>query len=274
MTKLRILGQRAAVERWVAKLLGIVVLTVPMTSSAQSGGEIAPARGDDEAWQYVGILRAHGVSMEATAVAAAARDHESSQVRWAALELLSRVDAEESRELFAEALRDDQNRLVRETAALALARLGDPRGQRALKDFLDDASPPRDLLIAAELAERGDWGGYSIVADAVVSTSPVRREDAARFLPYFMGARSEEVSPEPAKALERLLADPEESVRKVAVEQLSLATERGFSRSRAQELANALAEQDHSAQVRQSASSQMLILEHLPSTPNPCEGAT
>lgn len=250
----------------VAGLLGL-------GSGSQCQEPIIPPRGDDEAWFLIGLLAEEGIDAEVGLLAEAARSHEDAHVRWIAIELLAKWRPEQFTELFATILDDDKDRLVRETAAMGLLEAGDERGASALRHFLKDAQPPRDLAIASRLAEAKDYTGYKVVKDAAQSDIASRRADAARTLPLFIHPCGE-VGEEGVTATILLLAlvkDPAGSVRKAALEQLAMAVSQGLDPDQAEMIARDFVSSDSVPEVREAARMQLQLLQNPKLEPPHCD---
>lgn len=240
----------------------IIVAVLGLGAAVQEQEAVVPPRGDDESWFLIGLLAEKGIDADVATLTAAARRNEDPYVRWVAIELLAQWRPDQFRELFAMILEGDDDRLVRETAAMALLDLGDERGAAALREFLKDAQPPRDLVIASRLAEAKDYGGYEVVREAARSKFAGRRADAARALPSFIsqGEGSGENGMGPAALLLELVNDQEATVRKAAIGQLVMAVSEGLESRKAEDVAGEVANSDTDPEVRQAAELQLHLL--------------
>lgn len=203
------------------------------------------------------VLERAGVALDNASLMAAARAHEDATVRWVAIDLLGQQHALEARELLLGILRADEDRLIRETAALALARLGEAAGLSALEEFMRaPADAKSQLFLAARLAELGRGTGYEYVVDVLVDPEPNPLKPlAADTLSSFYDLPDLGVEPEqqPGSLLLALTEDPDAAVRSAALTQLSIAVNRGMALASALPRVERVAHSDPDAKLRQQA---------------------
>lgn len=172
-----------------------------------------------------------GVALDVASVIKAAQANPDPAVRWAAVELLGRRGDMAAKGALREIAAADQERLVQETAALSLARLGAADAVPMVEGFLESAKDPaRRLYLAAQLTDFGDFKGYPYVVAAASSEDEHLRllsaGGAARFLAA--GAKGGEQLAAPGALVRQLLSDKAAPVRKETILQLSVAAGRGL----------------------------------------------
>jgi len=183
--------------------------------------------------------------------------------RWAAIEVLGLRGDREAIPVLRAFATDGKERFLAETAALALARLGEESGKSALVSFVESAKEPeRQLYLAARLAELGDASGYRFVAQAAIDGSADRRFASAAALVAFLPL--EPASKGAIDAERRLLGlahDEEARVRSEFVVQAPIAISRGGDRDRFETALRDLATRDAGANIREQAKLMLTGLE-------------
>jgi HEAT repeat protein len=221
---------------------------------------LADTRGSDRnaetmAW-LEGILRGQHINTDtASLIEALAPGHELI-VRSSAAQLLGLRKELTAINALKGALHSDQEPLVRETAAWALANMGDQEGKTALKDLIPRSEDlRRQSILAAELAELGDPSMYSFAVKAVASSSPETRFlSVANLFPFvkYQGKTGAEVI-DPLQRLQGLAHDKDPKVRGEALSVLNRASPEFMPRSQLQPLVEQLSKQDPDPQVRATA---------------------
>lgn len=151
--------------------------------------------------------------------------------RWIAIEILGLRGEREALGVLRKILAEEPDRLLRETAALALARLEDEAGLPALREFLHTASEShRQVFLAARLAELGDPVGFRYVTAASRADSADHRFSSVAalvaFLPFAKDP-DELLAQDPEELLLGLARDEEARVRWEVLVQIPMATSKG-----------------------------------------------
>ena len=164
-------------------------------------------------------LEQHGVATDTASVIQAALTHHDSGVRFSAVELLGWRGEHEAEGGLRRVLEKDEERLVREGAALALARLGYRDALGAVRGFLMTSSGSHQLYLARELAKLGDFYGYRFVrAAAVAQEEELRRRSPEALLPFLTANFDPgEGLASPGQLLTQLLRDKGARVRQEAI---------------------------------------------------------
>ena len=202
------------------------------------------------------ILDSAGVDGDEVSLIAAARSHTDPTVRLVAIEVLGHRKEKESIEVLRFILRNDEDALLRESAAFALAKMGEEEGLAALQKALEDASDAKEqILTASRLAEVGDSRGYSYVARVlVVRGSDGLRTLAVNSLSNFINIRAQaEEFPGPEEILLRLLDDESKEVRSAALTQASIVAGRQLEVDRVMPYVQRLISQDPAPELREQA---------------------
>lgn len=251
---------------WLAPVLIIIGNLVVLADS--------PTRPEPEWARLERELREKGVASEVESVIVAARTHHDLEVRWKALELLGRRGDREAATALRRIMQDDEERLIRETAALALARLGHREVFADLRGFLmTSVDASRQVFLATELAAMGDFYGYRFVAKASRSPEEHMRLLGARALMAFLihGSFPVEEELRPQDLLIKLLRDRSARVRKEAVFQVSLGAARGLAVGPYLEVVTEIARDDPDAGVREAARLALVSLERIVGANGPDE---
>jgi HEAT repeat protein len=204
----------------------------------------------------LGILENAGVGETTESLLAAARSHSDSTVRWVAIEVLGLRGEQAARAPLLGLLETDPDRFVRETTALALARLGEERGVEALRDFMNaPTDPQRQLFLSTRLAELGDPSGYRYVVQAAQAENGAFRAAAAEAVVPFLSAqpRDLEGSPGPAALLLGLAEDESPAVRSAFLTYLPMAVRHGLEMENARAAGKRLALSDPDPEIRERA---------------------
>jgi HEAT repeat protein len=209
------------------------------------------------AWaELESALAQRGISRDTTSLIKAAREHPEAGVRWIAVEILGVRGERSATVALREVLAKDSDGLIRETAAVALVRLGDVEGAAALKRFMDSAANrERQIFLAARLAESGDSSGYRYVVEASRSTDArVRYLSVAALLSFVTLAKSAAAtSLDPVDRLLALARDQDAKIRMESIQHLAIAIGRGAGAEPIVALLQDLLKTDADPQVREAA---------------------
>ncbi len=222
-------------------------------------------RGPADPWtDLVEMLQQSGVAhTDAPSLIAWLRTAPPTANRWAAVEVLGLRGDREAIPLLRTLAANGKERFLAETAALALARLGEESGKNALVSFMESSEDPeRQLFLAARLAELGDPSGYRFVAQSAIDRSASRRFASAAALVAFLPL--EPASKGAVDAERRLLAlahDEEAQVRFEFVVQAPIAISRGGNRVQFEAALRELAAKDAGAGIRERAQLMLTGLE-------------
>lgn len=194
--------------------------------------------------------------------------------RWAAVEILGLRGAKEATPVLRAILASKkEDILLRETSALALARLGDPKGKPALREFVHDSKDwSRQIFLAARLAELGDASGYPYVAKASISSSVDLRFLSAAALVAFIplqGKASEEI--DPAERLLALARDEDPKIRGEFLVEAGTAVSRGADRKAFVSAVREISVGDPDPGVRERAGLILIGLKAEEAQPNPAK---
>lgn len=240
--------------RRIGWMLLCLVLSMP-SLELKANRPVRPGTHSEGVWLERQLTQA-GVATDFDSLLRAARTSSSVLVRSAAVELLGlRQDRRAISELEL-VYQLDEEPLVRQAAALALARMAVPGAIDKLEECLRSArDSSARIYLATRLAELGNFVGYPHVVAAVRSEDPGLRQLAAASLVRFStsGFAGTDSEATPITLLGRLLADPQATVRREAIQRVSMEERRGFD---ADKLAATIAEQaktDPDPEVRREA---------------------
>jgi hypothetical protein len=213
-----------------------------------------PGKDPEPPWRELELmLEQEGIDTSSPSLLKLARAKGEASNRWVAIEILGLRGAKEAIAVFREILVQEQDQLLRETAALALARLSDEVGLTALREFVHDQTEwSRQLYLAARLAELGDSTGYPYVAAAARAKSAEHRFSSVAplvaFLPF-----SNRLPTDPIDLLFVLGRDEEAKVRREVLIKLPLATVKGVSPEIFCPLVDEMADGDKNQEIREMA---------------------
>ena len=219
-----------------------------------AGGADRPGR--PEPWvELESILKQQGVRTDLPSLREAARSGSDPGVRWMAMEILGLRGDQDARPVLAAVLKSDPDRLLRETAALALARLGAKDGLDALKDLMETAEARRRIYLAARLAELGDPAGYRFVAEATsgenVELKVLGIGSLVPFVPF--QGRQAGVLIDPVGRLLAAARDPDPKIRKEALINIPAAVVKGAPLATFRPVVEAIAKADAESELREMA---------------------
>jgi HEAT repeat protein len=199
-------------------------------------------------------LAEKGIPKDTPSVVKAALSSPNSDIRWVAVELLGMRGELSAKGALHKILLNDDSLLVRETAALALARLNEPGALQDLKSFMQSAEDPaRRLFLATRLAELGDPSGYPQIVKAATAKDEHLRFLSVESVIRVLTLNNPVPEPDPGSLLNQLMSDDSSTVRKEAVFQLSVVLFQGFSIQPYLEKIERIAKQDPDAEVRKQA---------------------
>ena len=237
-------------RRLCVAALGLAGLA--MTLAAGTGDR----PGQPEPWvELEAVLRQQGIKTDLPSLREVARSGPDANVRWMAMEVLGLRRDQAARAVLAHVVKNDGDRLLRETAALALARLGDADGLSTLKGLMETAEPQRRVYLAARLAELNEPAGYAFVAEAVEGDNSQLKllgiGNLAPFVP-FEGRRAGVV----INPIGRLLAvarhaDPK--IRKEALLNIPMAVVKGAPLTTFRPVVEGMAKADPDPDIREMA---------------------
>jgi HEAT repeat protein len=206
-------------------------------------------------------LAARGISTDTDSLLRLAGSTASIDLRWEAVELLGLRHEQRARETLWKLAIGDPSRLVQQTAALAVARLGDERGVELLRSSLGtEEDPQRKLFLAARLAELGDPSGYGAVVAAARSADAHLRLLSAGALVPFLRWRGKLSGPDPEDLLLALAHDPSRDVRYELLVELPLAVNGGLAAAKAMAAAEQMERSDADSGVREKAHLLLVLL--------------
>ncbi|HYR83478.1 MAG TPA: HEAT repeat domain-containing protein [Terriglobia bacterium] len=198
-------------------------------------------------------LRQQGLKTDAESLVAITRSNVSEEKRWTAIEVLGLRNEQLAKGTLLEILRTGETQLLKETAALALARLGDQAGVLGLEKFMKASTDPeRQVFMAARLAELGNRSGYQYVVQAVSGGVTHLRYISVGALVAFLPLTGDSRG----SAAERLLAlldDRDAMVRKEVLVYLPLAILKGLPVTKVRPIVQKMARSDSDPAARELA---------------------
>jgi HEAT repeat protein len=224
------------------------VLAASSTATDKLGG------GPTAPWESLErALMARGFDTSPPALMRLARSGAEASDRWFAIEILGLRQEVEAVPLLRELLATEQDPLLHETVALALARRGDEKGLQVLRESLHSRDEwPRRLYLAARLAELGDLSGYQYVIQAAQAEVADRRVASIPALVAIVPF-AEQLSPDPVSLLLDLGRDENVSVRREVLIHLPIVVENSQMVAVFCSLITELAEKDADPGVREMA---------------------
>ena len=229
----------------------LLFVLVGATVSAQNQREFDPPWRDLES-----ELRQQRIQTDTKSLIDVVLSNRDSGTRWMAIEILGLRKEAAARDALRRVLDTADDRLLNESAALALARLGDESGKAALAKLMPTAaSLERQIFLAARLAEFGNPAGYQFVVQAATSKDPHLKYIAVGALVPFvpLEGRAGPAPLGPKRHLLQLLEDPDPNVRKEVLNYLPTAISKGLSGAEARPIVEKLAKDDPDPDVRERA---------------------
>lgn len=184
-----------------------------------------------------------------------------------AIEILGLRKEQQARNTLREVLQTSDTRLLRETAELALARLGNGVGVPQLEKLMQSSTyPERQLFMAARLAEFGNPNGYKYVVQRASDRTAHLRYLAVGGLVAFLrlADRLEVTAIGPAESLITLLDDREPNVRQEVLIYLPSAISKGFSVRKARPIVEKMAKSELDPAVRELARIMLISWDEAP----------
>lgn len=199
-------------------------------------------------------LAEKGFQTDAESLVRLAESSSGADLRWAAVEILGLRGEQSAKTALRKLVAGDPSRLVQETAALALARLGDRRAMEDLRNFLGTAKDSqRELFLAGRLAELGDPSGFEAVSDAAKSDDARLRFLSVGALVPFVPLQTKLSGPDPVQELLLLARDKVPEVRRELLVQLPFAVRQGLPWAKARPVVEGMARGDVDPEIREKA---------------------
>jgi HEAT repeat protein len=234
----------------IALLIALIaVLTTPMTG--QNSRTAKPP------WEELEKQLSHqGFKTDAASLIELANSTANASPRWMAIEILGLRGERNAIPVLREIAKRDETRLLKESSALALARLKDPDGIPLLREFARSSdNTERQIYLASQMAELGDASGYPYVSEAAHSKNAHVRYLAAStlssFVPFELAGGKPQV--QPTELLISMAGDNDPEVRKEVVFQFPLAVYKGASISKFEPVVAKMAKDDAVPEVRETS---------------------
>jgi HEAT repeat protein len=229
----------------------LAVLAVSLLGVCAQG----QGRSDQPPWfDLESELNQRGVRTDSASLIDIARSNGAVGTRWMAIEILGLQKEQRAKEVLQQLLTTTNEPLLKETVALALARLGDPKGIPALEGLMRmSTDAERRIFMAARLAELGNASGYTYVAQAAAGNDPhlqyLSVGDLVSFLRYETGSSGID----PTNRLLTLLQHGDSKIRKEVLVHVALAITLGLPADRVRPIVEGLANEDRDESVREMA---------------------
>ncbi len=224
-------------------------------TNAISAGDLIDSVPEDTSARFERILKERGVEATEESLINVASGDEDLLRRLLAIDLLGLKEVTSARDLLAQIVSKDEDRYVREVAALALARIGDPRGIPALLGFLESSDKDdRRISLSARLAELQVADGYIHVIHGLDSTDESLRSESLKALdPFIENRHRMGLGDDPIDRLILLSEDPSARLRRESIIRMWNAVSNGVPARRFLPRLKAMAKDDVSSDVRQLA---------------------
>lgn len=223
--------------------------------------------GDVVPWEHlIRRLEQANVPTDTASLIEAALAHPDFAVRSAAVQVLGLRQEITAEAPLMKILSTDEERLVREDAAIALVRLGHRGTLEQVREFMrTESSRHHQVQLAGQLAEFGDFSGYPLAVQAASAEDEGLRQVATGVISRFLvaGLREPQGLPAPSQVLLGLLNDEDTEVRQRSVLQVGIAVGQGSDASSFIESVRRLSEEDPDADVRRTAQGVLLSLKRL-----------
>ena len=161
-------------------------------------------------------LEAKDVSSDFESLVEAAQNHPDPNARWRAVQVLSIYFGQKSEKVFQLVVKNDPKATVRETAALALVKLGRKNYLEVIKKGMEKEKYLDSKIVhARDLAEYGDPSGYTYVIEGLNHSEEFMRLQALSALPLFFNFNVSDLTPkiDPIEKFIELKDDPSPNVR-------------------------------------------------------------
>jgi HEAT repeat protein len=194
----------------------LVVLFISTSSSVLSLTGKGISRKDLVGVPLKGWLENNGVSSDFESLIDAAQNHSDSNARWRAVQVLSIYFGHKSEKVFQIVVENDPKAIVKETAALALVKLGRKEYLEVIKKAMEQSEYLDTRIVhARDLAEYGDPSGYAHVIEGLDHSEVFMRLEALSALPLFFNYNVSSLTPniDPMDKFAELGKDPSPNVR-------------------------------------------------------------
>ncbi len=253
-------GPRTALNRSGDQRIGLLVYGLLLLNT---NAVVSAANPHSESARIENELRDKGHETTIESLLVIASNHKDLSNRYLAVNLLGLKKAITSRETLAQIVSSEEDRYLRILAALALARIDDPRGIPAMVDFLETSEKEsRKIFLAARLAELHIADGYTYVIDGLKSTDHRVRSSSLIALGLFIKFRDIlGLGEDPVDRLIMLSEDPSVKVRSEAVLQMSIAIRDAVPAESLLPRLKVIAETDSDPEIRKFAAGTIRGLE-------------
>ncbi len=218
-----------------------------------------PVDGGGSDWSGLeSVLERVGVTTDTGSLVRAAKGSDDITARMFSVELLGRRREISALADLQEILAREEEPLMRQILALALARMGDAKGARMVEEMIrSETDQSRRVFLSKNLAELGDFAGYNEIVLAARSESPSIRELAPSglVLSSIAGFKGDLLPKEdlPTELLLKLLGDSDPKVRQEAILQIAIGDRRGLVVERILPVIEGLVTGDPATEVRSEA---------------------
>jgi HEAT repeat protein len=236
--------------------LGVLALASIAWQAARAE-RLVTRKGEGELGFVLTMLEAEGVGTSNRALVRAVGAGASDTARMLAMEVLGFRKVHRAKWVLLRVLDDEaESDILRQSAAFALARLGNDHGMARLRDYYEAATDQSERVYFADcLAQVGDPRGYEVVEEGLGAREEyVRRQAVSALKPFILQVR---IFPRlGSRPLERLLAslnDLAEHVRADALLVVAILLSEGASLPGACDSVRARAGVEEVAEVRNDA---------------------
>lgn len=248
-------------RQWIEAVTTAVMITWNVPSAGQA--EQGPVRREPSPWfDLESELNQRGVKTDSASLIEIARADRDVGTRWTAIEILGLRKEERAKPVLERILEQSYEPLLKETAALAIARLGYSSGINNLEALMrGSTNAERQIFMAARLAEFGDVTGYTYVARAAAGGDPHLQYLSAGALVPFLRHETGSSGIDPTSRFLYLLQNEDPKIRKEVLVHVSVAMTQGLSANKVRPIVERLAAGDRDESVREAA---RLLLISLP----------
>jgi len=184
---------------------------------------------------------------------AVARGQAAFSDRAHAIALLGESKSPEAETALLDLLDSDSDQDIQRAAGFALARMGNERGLKMLRKFMEEAKDLRQkAILASILVEAGDAAAYPVFDELTRATDPELRALVAQFAGK-LGVEKAGSGYDATTVLLRLSQDKDASVRSAALYSFIETIRRGSPREPLQQAAQKIFETDPAPEVREAA---------------------
>lgn len=203
-------------------------------------------------------LSGKNISSDFESLVDAAQNHPDSNVRWRAVQVLGIYFGQKSEKIFRLVVENDAKAIVRETAALALVKLGSKGYLSVIKEGMEkEPFLSFKIFRAHQLVEYGDTSGYAYVIKGLTHSEEFMRLEALSALPLFFNFNVSDLTPriDPLEKFVELKDDPSPYVRASFVSAIGRS---GKFKERFKELVMRMKKDDPDEAVRRRANSVLI----------------